>query len=265
MTRRVRARRLLVAAFTAAAVSPLAFCGEPIDVAAAARDIEGRYGVAVVYQVGPDFLPAQWRGPPSNGVAEPIGERELARILRRLPAWLDKYPGSVLHENLRTILLCGRLEFYGVLYAGTSSDSAVYLVNDARESGFSDEFLEKTFHHELSSLLMFRHVFPASDWADANPEGFQYTARWDELLEQVAARRSLDASPALFRQGLLAEYGRTNLENDVNTYAELAFAEPQRMRELVEKYPAIRAKYLVLKSFYVGLSPEFAAWFNQIS
>ncbi|HSG82462.1 MAG TPA: hypothetical protein VLC48_09435, partial [Gemmatimonadota bacterium] len=169
-----------------------------------------------------------------------------------------------LRENLQAIMLCGRLEFYGVLYAGTSSDSAVYLVNDATESGFTDEFLEKTFHHEFSSLLMYRHTFPIQTWMDESPAGFEYLADWEDVLEEVAARRSLDGSPALFRQGLLAEYGRTNLENDVNTYVEVTFAEPQRMRQLVQQYPAIRAKYRVLRSYYIGLDPQFETWFQQI-
>jgi hypothetical protein len=267
MTQRERAAILPRAAGLAMATVALAVlsgCPRAFDVDAAIAEIEERYSVAVVYEMGPDFLPEQWLRPPADGAAQPIGGPELARVVRRLPDWLAVYPSSVLRENLRAILLCGRLEFYGVLYAGTSSDSAVYLVNDARESGFTDEFLEKTFHHEFSSLLMYRHPFPTQAWTVANPAGFQYLADWDDVVNEVAARRSLEGSPELFREGLLAEYGRTNLENDVNTYAEVTFAEPRRMRQLVERYPAIRAKYDVLKSFYIGLDPQFEAWFQQI-
>ena len=261
--RRSPATALGVAA-AAVALAAFSTCTESIDVAAAVGDIEARYGVQVRYEIDEDFLPPEWREPPANGEASRIDDRELARLLRQLPSWLDKYPVSVLRENLREVRLSGRLKFFDVLYAGTSDADVVWLVSEGKRLGFSDTFLELTFHHELSSLLMYRHAFPIDDWMEASPAGFEYMTEWDEFLGAVERRRKLDGDPLLYRKGLLGAYGRTNLENDVNLYAELSFTDPQRMKRLVEKYPAVRAKYEVLKSFYVSISPEFETWFARI-
>lgn len=264
MTERAVRRGALDAAFLAIALAPLAACPGSVDVAEAVREIEERYGVTVEYEIGPDFLPAEWQAPPAEGRAEPITDRALKRYLRLLPSWLDKYPTTVLNEDLKGVRLCGRLEFYGVAYAGTSTEDHVYLVNDPRESGITDRFLELTFHHEFSSLLMYRHLFPVYDWADANPAGFEYMTEWDDVLEAVDSRPSMEGSAELYERGLLAEYGLTNLENDVNLYAEVTFTEPRRMKQLIGTYPVVRAKYDVLKSFYSSISPEFESWFAQI-
>jgi hypothetical protein len=156
------------------------------------------------------------------------------------------------------------LWLHGVGAAGTSTDRYVYLVSEGRREGYDDRFLELTFHHELSSLFLYNHAFPVHDWVEANPDSFQYMTDPDQVLKVVEGRRRLDGGPADYRQGLLASYGRTNLENDVNLYAEMAFGEPDRMRQLIDEYPVIRAKYRVFKSFYLSITPTFDDWFARI-
>lgn len=259
-----RPRRSNLALVAAALLLSTAACRRSVDVDAAVAAIQDRFGVTVQYRIGPDFLPAEWREQPTNGRVEPIGERELATILHSLPSWLEKYPAGVLRANLTGVRLASTLQFYGTDYAGTASDSFVYIVDRGRREGFDGAFLERTFHHEFSSVLIYHHPFPIYDWVDANPDGFQYLTEWDEVLDIMERRPNLNGDPKLYSQGLLAEYGRTNLENDVNLYAEVTFAEPQRMRQLVQQYPLIRAKYRILKSYYMGVDSAFASWFQRI-
>lgn len=41
-------------------------------------------------------------------------------------------------------------------------------------------------------------------------------------------------------QGLVSSYGKANAENDINTYVELIFTEPERMQAYIRKYPVIK-------------------------
>ncbi len=68
------------------------------------------------------------------------------------------------------------MKFYDVPYGGTNSTDAVYLVNRGAPLGYTDKYLEQTFHHEFSSIL-FRN-FPAlldtGLWKGANQINYIY-------------------------------------------------------------------------------------------
>ena len=51
-------------------------------------------------------------------------------------------------------------------------------------------------------------------------------------------------------QGFINNYAKTNPENDFNTYAEILFAEPEKIRMLSEAYPLIKTKLQYVKSIY---------------
>jgi hypothetical protein len=252
----------LAVAIAAATAAPA--CRQGPDIAAAVSDIESRYSVTVVYEIGPDFFPPELSADPYNAKAQPIRRRDLAHLLQLIPAWLDKYPKAVLSENLRSIRLCRSAELFGVNLGGTYSDRDIFLAAAGTAEGYDDRQLELAFHHEFSSLFIFRHRFPGEAWLAANPPELTYPEEWEEWLESAERDRDLRGSDALYRQGLLAEYGRSSIENDFNLYAEIAFTDPELMKRLMAQYPVVRAKYLVLKSYYLSISPEFAAWFDRI-
>jgi hypothetical protein len=163
--------------------------------------------------------------------------------------------------NLRALRLCGRIEFYDFTAEGAAYERDVYL---AVQLGRADDDLEEIFHHEFSLLLMKRHSFPFKAWTDANPSEFRYLGDLRIFLDTYGWERSQESEPSLYREGLVVQYGRTTALEDANTYAQFVFAQPEYMKLLIETYPVIRAKYLVFKSFYLGLSPEFGPWFEQI-
>lgn len=232
-------------------------CDRRFDPEAAAAEIENRYGVRIQYEIGPDFLPESWTAPEIGGRAEEVEGRELERILRSLPDWLDKYPAGVIRDNLSSIRVVGYLEFFGFDYAGTNIDRTIYLANGGERSGYDDRFLEGVFHHELSSILLTRYPFPFEDWLRANPPGVDYNSPPDQPLEMRPGYRSTEGTDSVYRLGLLTEYGITNLENDLNLYAEIAFTHPARMRRLTQEYPAIREKFSIFRRFLTSISPEF--------
>jgi hypothetical protein len=235
-----------------------------VDYRAALKDLEKKYGVAIIHEVGPHFILELWREPPSNGRATPISDFELSRYARILRLALDKYPSDVITRNLGSIRLSSSLSFYGVAYGGTSLGNVLYLTSAGRTHGFDDRYIEQVFHHEFSSVLLRNYAFPQQRWLAANPVGFEYPSGDDKALQSISAQRSAPEGAKLYSQGFLSEYGRSTLENDMNLYAETIFTDAGRMKKLVATYARVRTKYLVLKDFYLGISPEFAGVFAAI-
>ncbi len=256
-------REALVLAAVTATVAAFPACIETFDPRAAAWKIMEDYGVAVEYRVEPGFLPDQYVRAPINARADEIEWRRFADLVRMLPTWLDKYPQPVLEENLRAVRLCGRLEVRGKRVAGMSYDDVIYIAHSLPRSRVAAISLESTFHHELMHQLLARHRFPFEEWMDAVPDDFSYLHGWLDFLESEH-RVLLWKNPSVFPEGLVKSYGRAAPNEDIATYADVVFAEPALMRTLVQRHPAIRAKYLVFKSYFLELSPEFAAWFEPI-
>ena len=234
------------------------------DYRATLKECEKRYGVEIVSEVGPDFILELWRQPPSNGRAAPISDFELSRYSRILPVVLGRYPPDVITRNLDSIRLSELLTFHDVDYGGTSLGTVLYLTSAGRSQGFDELYIEQLFHHEFSSILMRNYDFPAEQWSAANPLGFEYPSGIDDALQAIEIQLSTSGSAELYGQGFLSEYGRSSLENDMNLYAEMIFTDPQRMKELIAAYPPTRTKYLLLKDFYLGVSPEFSEVFAPI-
>jgi hypothetical protein len=51
--------------------------------------------------------------------------------------------------------------------------------------------------------------------------------------------------------------------NDFNTYAEFAFAEPEKLRELAATYPLIAKKLSVFITAYTQVFPEYKQGFEE--
>lgn len=230
----------------------------------AIRDIERDYGICIKYDTGPDFVLEVWRKPPINGQITPISNFELSRYAKILPSVLNKYPKDIIRCNLDTLYLSGSLKFYGIPYGGTNLGNDIFLTSSGREHGFDDIYIEQLFHHEVSSILVRNYNFLIAQWLAANPPGFQYLSDFKKILQSTLIHRQTTGSEELYRQGVLTQYAMSTLENDVNIYAETIFTDPRRMKKLVAVYPAIRAKYLLVKDLYLKIHPDFAPIFQKI-
>ncbi|MBI3561253.1 MAG: hypothetical protein HY080_05990, partial [Gammaproteobacteria bacterium] len=101
------------------------------------------------------------------------------------------------------------------------------------------------------------HAFASSHWLSQLPSGVQYADTVDQEVQAIMQGRRLDLpGEGLLQQGFLSDYGMTNMENDVNTYAEMLFTEPEKLMALATRYPRINAKYQLLTQFYQSLVPS---------
>ena len=133
-------------------------------------------GVTVQFTFSRNIFPLSWRDDRINANGEAIDLKEVERSLMIVTRALRKYPANALQNDLHTVYFVKSLRFFGVAYGGTNSNDALYLANNGASMGFTDLYLEQTFHHEYSSILYRNHTswFDEKGWTSVNPSGFLY-------------------------------------------------------------------------------------------
>ena len=158
------------------------------------------------------------------------------------------------------------MKYYDVGFGGTNSNDALYLTNNGVNMGYTDDYLEQTFHHEFSSILIrnFPSFLDTVQWKAANIEGFDYNDPEAGVGAIRNNQSSQSADTALCKKGFLTQYALSSLENDVNTLAQNMFRPDPGFWAIVDNYPRIREKITLLISFYSQLSGQFTeSYFRQ--
>ena len=193
-----------------------------------------------------------------------------ARLIRALYPEIIKYSESVISKYLNAIYFFDSLTIKGTSIGGTYDIEfkSIYFPN---RNGFNNKkytryFFKNAFHHEFSSILMRSNNFSEDDWRFANGESFQYEGDKDPTFSWMFLNGYVDPvdKNILYNRGLLNHYSETGVENDFNTYAELIFVNPKKMKKLIKKYPVIQRKYEVFREFYLSIDVGFAPVFDKI-
>lgn len=204
------------------------------------------------------FFPEQFTV--SDGEA-PILEMEMTTLadasesLDGIEAALTTYPQGFVAEVIDAIYLSGPMLMEGAEAGGTYSSNSIILVNLSGWNGtnFNFENSLKGVHHELSSLVYMRSPFVIFAWQALLPKEWKPVSSNYEALTQD---RNIGPD---YENGFLSRYGKTNVENDFNIYAEFAFAEPEKLRELAATYPIIAKKL----SLFITAYSQFSAKYEQ--
>jgi len=224
--------------------------------------------IRISFTYAPAIFPAEWQQSPINADATVIDEYEVTRCKALTIRALNKYPQEMLKLNLRAVYWLKKMSFYGVGYGGTNSTHTVYLTNDGAQLGYTDNYLEQTFHHEFSSILFRNYptLFDSTSWKATNEKDFVYNDPEDGVgaIRNNASSQDLDTS--ICRRGMLTQYSMSSIENDVNTFAQNLFAASEGFWDIVDNYPRIRRKVYLLISFYNKINPLFTEqYFKKIS
>ena len=215
----------------------------------------------VVFQADGKIFPCKWKNKRINPEFLPLEDQEVLRTKLVLQTSLDKYPPALLKRNLKVIYVAKSIFFYGLEYGGTYFKRKIYLANNGAENGYTDAYLEGSFHHEFSSVLLKRHTrfFDNDSWQATNPLDFVYGNGGREALRMNAT--GLDLDSVLYTDGFLNEYSLASLEEDFNCYAEYIFRNDPGFWQAWESSEAVRRKTEILVSFYNRMDPVFTLEF----
>jgi hypothetical protein len=234
-----------------------------------ASEFNEKYGIVVRYGD-----PSEFYVPPKKPLVDIpkegffIGQTDSRSALTALIGVRDalsKYPVAIIKKNLSAVFISGIIKTDGVQIGGSYVYSWIYLSATEEFEHFGSEHYAEKLHHELSSLLLINGNFPSVRWHDVNEPDFKYLSRQIDVIRAAAPenRRNPNDATAWFRAGFVHDYGMSSLNNDFNMYAVLAMAHPQRLKELAQEYPKIKAKTQILVEFYSGLAPELGEYFKS--
>lgn len=195
-------------------------------------------------------------GPPEDSFVRPIRHRVLLDFPPIIEKALSRYPISVIKKYLKSIHFAGEIEHDGFNYAGSYDPfrHIIFLVSD----GWSDEkYPIGIFHHEFSSLLLKSHSLVINPWFDQNPANFEYLYDSRRGRREIYESVSPKGTEKDFENGFMSSYGQTDFENDFNEYSKMIFTYPMRFKELMNRYPRVRGKFLAWLKFYQEIDPVF--------
>ena len=223
------------------------------DIDKQAKTIENKYSVNIHYNFKFPFLSNNNILPASLLLLQNPNKYQLKRELANIDTALNVYPSSVIKHFLKNVYIL-ELMRYGMTLrvpGGTYSyyDKSIYLSN----IGNSDLYLQKAFHHELSTLLRERsgHEFPRKQWMDINSEyGVIYNS---DNYYNNKLNLSLDSLHTL---GYIELYSTSQFNNDVEVMSSWLFTKPVELSNLAKKYNVIKLKLKVLCDYYKLSIPE---------
>jgi HD-GYP domain-containing protein (c-di-GMP phosphodiesterase class II) len=213
----------------------------------------------IIFIADGNIFPSSWYGSGIDAKAESLSPGEVERSKSIIVTALDKYPTPLLKNNLKSVYVLKSMSFYGVNYGGTNlPPDIVYIANDGVSMGYTDIVIEKTFHHEFSSVLKYNYGFDETAWRQVNPAGFIY---FDEATGGAGAIKAGKASQTFdskeHEMGFLYEYAESTLENDLNSFAENIFIGEESFFNIVESYDKLKLKLDLTVAFYNSLDPVF--------
>ncbi len=232
--------------------------GEIID------ELTDRYDLVVRYDDPENFhIPPQMQFD-KHGVQLIEADHKGALIaLKGVKRALEKYPKDLVKKNLTAVFIPGFIKTHNIKIDGTYLNSWIYVSADIRGGQKSILTFSEIFHHELSSLLFHNYEFPIIQWHFSNEPEFKYLENYMDMLQAGNNPRDPKEAHLWYKAGFVSDYGMTTMENDVNTYAELAMEHPAELVKLADQYPKIARKAKLLVEFYSGLSPKLCAYFKS--
>jgi hypothetical protein len=223
--------------------------------------------VYIGFNYSKEIFPESWRSAPVNASGEQMDPKEIQRSKGIIAKALSKYPGTVFDYNLKYVYFLKQMKFYDVGYGGTNSADAVYLTNQGVVSGYTDKYLEQTFHHEFSSILFrnYSSFIDTNAWKEANVTGFIYNDPENGVGAIRNNQSSQELDSVLCLKGVLTQYGGSSIENDVNTFAQNLFCPEKKFWSYVDRFPRINRKAKLLIRFYNQISSQYSeAYFRKM-
>lgn len=224
--------------------------------------------VNVVFEYSVYNFPEDWRNEQINAQGQQIAIEEIPRSKRVIAKALNKYGDKLLEYNLKTVYFLKSMKFFNVGFGGTNSTDLLYLTNNGISMGYTDKYIEQTFHHEFSSILFrnYSRFFDTIAWKKANDPTFDYNDPESGVGAIRKGRSSQVPDTSLARFGFLTEYSMSSLENDLNTLAQNLFLPDWGFWDIFDKSPGVRTKIQLLIAFYHGLDKRYTEqYFRRFS
>ncbi len=219
-----------------------------------AQTIDQRATISIYFEVDATTFPSSWHSKKIAAKGVSLDSSEIERSIVAVKKALRKYPISTLQKNISKIYVLKSIEFYGQTFGGTNSTDVIYIANNGVAKGYTSNYLEKTFHHEFSSILLrkFPHFLDKNEWQNQN--NIQYGKGGVQALKDNNDSQNFDEK--LHEKGFLYEYAVSGFENDFNSFAENLFLPSKDFYKTVDKHNSVKNKFEMIVQFYESIDPS---------
>jgi hypothetical protein len=222
--------------------------------------VDKRSLIPIVLERSGKMEKPDWDGSFPEPTVVSIEPTEIERSVRLIKQAMAKYPVAVLKKHLKKVYIAKDITVDNYSYGGTYAGDTLYLANAGTDQGFDDAYLEQTFHHEFSSVLMSAKParFSERRWRKLNPPGFKYIG-YDRVWSNDPSV-TVEPAPGMFVKGFWSTYATVSVEEDFNTMAENVFAGGPMFWDACAKNPRLAAKMKETVRFYGMLDVSFTEW-----
>jgi hypothetical protein len=214
--------------------------------------------VQVLSSGDPEIFPASWLSDRINAQAEILeSEDEIKRSKEILQIGIGKYPRKIITENISAVYILYTLKYFGITAGGTNSNRNIYLTNKGASAGYSDIWIEETFHNEFSSILLrnFATLQFQKHWTSINKTTFTYGTNGVDAIKNGESSKAGESS--FYNEGFLHQYATSSYENDFNSIAGNLFMGKKDFWSVVDEYTLVSNKVALAIAFYNKLDPLF--------
>jgi len=224
--------------------------------------------VNIKFSPNTKMFPSSWYSSPIDAEVEELKETEIKRSEKIIIEALELYPEWLLNKYLENVYVLNRISFYGVNYGGTysSSKKTVWVVNKGISRGYDDQFISRLFHAEFSSILLdaYKTDFDEAAFEKSHNPKYSYGQGGVEAIKNNES--SEDYNEELNKAGFLNMYGKSDSENDFNSFSKRIFAPDAEFWSIVNKHPYLSKKLHIVIDFYYSIDPMFTIdYFRSIS
>ena len=224
------------------------FCILAICIITAAHNVSAQENSTIkiiCYDGKAAIFPSSWLDKKTKAKATEADTAKFRLDKAMLDVAFGYYTKNFIEKEVEHIYVVGRLSFNGQHFTGTNSRKDIYIASTDNNE------IEKTFHHEFSSILLRNHA------------DYSFEMKWRELSPELRSGNSAAAvksglfeagfDSVLCAKGYLCRYSLSNWENDFNMYAENIFAGGKAFWKIVDRYPKVQAKVKLIVDFYTKL------------
>lgn len=174
--------------------------------------------------------------------------KELKEFVPFLKSFLNSYPKNFVKNRLQNLFLLSNLSLEGQEVAGLSNGKNVWIKIQKYTGEYSDFYLT-ALHHEFSSNILKSNYSQRLSWSKFSEK--KYDKSDDYLNKNIKDFYfSRETSQTILAEGFVYNYGKTDPENDFNTYAELLFVKTQKLENFANTYSLVKRKLEFLKIIY---------------
>ncbi|MGN8024312.1 hypothetical protein ACTJJ7_26740 [Phyllobacterium sp. 22229] len=192
-------------------------------------------------------------------VFDPVDRDMVAASLKGIARAFNAYPEGCLGRIIKAIFIAGKITIDGAEVGGTYGQDWIFVAAPRNTSAETRELAaELGVHHETSSFIWWRNSALQAAFIAQEPADWTFQT---SAMNQVASGHAVDPP---VETGFLSAYGATTSENDFNTYAEIIFSNPSRMRDLAARVPLIAKKLNLVLNAYTQVDARLADSFSKM-